>query len=129
MVLLWIIIPLFILYSILILYYWQSWKSIPCYISAQRQPRTTVSVIIPARNEENNIGLLLTALGQQSYPKDLLEIIVIDDHSDDRTIEIVRQYSHVKLLQLKDDAINSYKKKAIETGIGAASGQLIIATD
>src|SRR5439155_13572042 len=100
-------IPLFILYSILILYYWQSWESIPCYTSAQKQSHTPVSVIIAARNEESNIGLLLAALNQQTYPKELLEIIVIDDHSDDKTIEIVRQYSNVKLLQLKDDGINS----------------------
>ena len=35
----------------------------------------------------------------------------------------------VKLLNLEDDVINSYKKKAIETGIAAASGELIVTTD
>jgi poly-beta-1,6-N-acetyl-D-glucosamine synthase len=129
MVLLWIIIPVFILYSLLILYYWQSWESIPNYISALEQSRLRISVIIPARNEENNIAELLTALQEQTYPRELIEIIVIDDHSEDRTAEIVRQYKNVKLLQVKEDAINSYKKKAIETGIGAALGELIVATD
>ncbi|MDP4263187.1 MAG: glycosyltransferase [Bacteroidota bacterium] len=129
MILLWIIIPVFILYSILILYYWQSWRSIPGYIYSQRPQRIKISVLIPARNEENNIGSLLTALQLQSYPKELQEIIVIDDHSDDRTAEIVKQYDNVKLLTLKDDNINSYKKKAIETGITAATGELIVTTD
>jgi cellulose synthase/poly-beta-1,6-N-acetylglucosamine synthase-like glycosyltransferase len=129
MILLWIIIPLFLLYSILIIYYWLSWRSIPDFIPSLNLTQTKISVIIPARNEENNIGFLLTALQQQTYPKELFEIIVIDDHSEDRTVEIVKQFTNVKLLQLRDDNINSHKKKAIETGIAAATGELIVTTD
>ena len=129
MILLWIIIPLFILYSFLIIYFWQSWNSIPDFIPSQNLLNTKISVIIPARNEEANIPLLLNALQVQTYPKELLEIIVIDDHSEDKTNEIVRKYKDVKLLQLQDDVINSYKKKAIEAGIAAATGELIVTTD
>jgi biofilm PGA synthesis N-glycosyltransferase PgaC len=129
MILLWIIIPLFLLYSVLIIYYWLSWRSIADFIPSEKLPGTKISVIIPARNEEGNIGYLLTALQQQTYLKDLFEVIVIDDHSEDRTAEIVKQFIDVKLLSLKDDAINSYKKKAIETGIAAATGELIVTTD
>jgi poly-beta-1,6-N-acetyl-D-glucosamine synthase len=129
MILFWIIIPLFILYSILIIYYWLSWRSIPVFIPSQNLPQTKISVIIPARNEESNIGFSLTALQQQTYPKELFEVIVIDDHSEDRTAEIVKQFTNVKLLRLQDDGINSYKKKAIETGIAAATGELIVTTD
>jgi poly-beta-1,6-N-acetyl-D-glucosamine synthase len=129
MILLWIIIALFILYSILIIYYWQSWRSIPGFISTNKFLQTKISVIIPARNEEENIGFLLTALQEQTYPKELVEIIVINDYSEDGTVEIVNQYKEVKLLQLKDDSINSYKKKAIETGIAAATGDVIVTTD
>jgi biofilm PGA synthesis N-glycosyltransferase PgaC len=123
------IIPLFLCYSILILYYWLSWKSIPDYVPASIPPTTTLSIIIPARNEEDNIGKILTSLTEQKYPKDLYEIIVVNDHSTDATAAIVRQFAHVKLLQLTDEGINSYKKKAIETGIAAATGELIITTD
>ncbi|MEI9807282.1 MAG: glycosyltransferase [Bacteroidota bacterium] len=129
MILLWIIIPLFILYSILIIYYWQSWLSIPVFIPSQKRFQTKISVIVPARNEENNIGALLTALLQQTYPKELFEVIVIDDDSEDSTAAIVKQYSNVKLLQLKDDTTNSFKKKAIENGIAAATGEWIVTTD
>ncbi len=90
---------------------------------------TKISIIIPARNEEANIGKLLVALSNQSYPKELVEIIVVDDHSTDNTSSIVQQYPFAKLIQLKKDAINSYKKKAIETGIAAATGELIVTTD
>jgi cellulose synthase/poly-beta-1,6-N-acetylglucosamine synthase-like glycosyltransferase len=88
-----------------------------------------ISIIIPARNEEANIGTLLEALVQQSYPKESVEIIVVDDHSEDRTAEIVRKFQSVKLLTLASGSINSYKKKAIETGIGVATGDLIVTTD
>jgi biofilm PGA synthesis N-glycosyltransferase PgaC len=129
MVLFWVIIPLFIVYSILIVYYWLGWRSIPDFIPSEKLPATKISVIIAARNEESNIGALLHALQQQTYPRELFEIIVIDDHSEDRTPEIVRQFRNVKLLSLQDNVANSYKKKAIETGIAAATGELIITTD
>jgi len=88
-----------------------------------------VSVIIPARNEEKNIQALLNSLQQQNYPHDLTEIIVIDDHSTDNTAAIVKSFPGVKLITMKNESINSYKKKAIETAIGTASGKLIITTD
>lgn len=129
MTILFFIIPLFVCYSILILYYCRSWIAIPDFIVSNQIPLIRISVIIPARNEEENIAELLKALLGQTYPKNLFEIIVVDDHSTDKTVEIVTRFPEVKLLQLKDDAINSYKKKAIEKGIAAASGELIVTTD
>lgn len=129
MILLYIIILLFIGYSFLIIYYWLAWKSIPDYVPSVSTAQIKISVIIPARNEEKNIGHLLNALLQQTYPKQLFEVIVVDDHSTDGTVNIVEQYSSVTLIRLKDGGINSYKKKAIETGIAAATGELIVTTD
>ena len=129
MILLWIIIPIFILYSIFIIYYWRSWITIPDFSSAKKKSQTKISVIIPARNEEENIGRLLDAIHKQTYPAELYEVIVIDDHSEDKTATIVKQFSNIRLLSLKEDSINSYKKKAIEAGIAAASGELIVTTD
>lgn len=129
MIILSIIILLFVCYSILILYYWQSWKAIPDFKITILATDITISVIIPARNEENNIGQLLEALQRQTYPAALTEIIVVDDHSTDQTVNIVRQFPSVKMVQLTEEGINSYKKKAIETGIAAAVGELIVSTD
>jgi len=50
-----------------------------------------VSVLIPARNEERNIGKLLAALQQQDYPE--LEVIVCNDHSTDQTEEILNGFA------------------------------------
>jgi poly-beta-1,6-N-acetyl-D-glucosamine synthase len=129
MILLFAFIFLFVCYSILIIYYWQSWKSIPDFSVADKAPSTFLSVIIPARNEEENIGELLKALKEQTYPKEFFEIIVVDDHSSDKTAEIAGRFSNVKLVSLTDDVLNSYKKKAIEKGIAAASGDWIVTTD
>jgi glycosyltransferase involved in cell wall biosynthesis len=49
-----------------------------------------VSIIIPARNEEKNIGILLKSISNQSYSK--TETIVVDDGSTDKTIEISKKY-------------------------------------
>ncbi|MBK8952492.1 MAG: glycosyltransferase [Chitinophagaceae bacterium] len=119
----------FLLYARLIVYYTRAWKMIALYKTNSTNPTTTISVIIPARNEEANIGALLQSLQQQNYPQHLFEVIVVNDHSTDNTAEIVRQFSPVKLLQLKEEDINSYKKKAVETGIAAATGTLIVCTD
>jgi len=129
MVLIGIVAALFLTYAILIIYYWQSWKSIPLFQPSKQTPSTKISVIIPARNEEENIEALLNSLNGQSYPKDLFEVIVVDDNSTDATAIKASQFSFAKLISLKEEGINSYKKKAIEIGIAAASGDLIVTTD
>jgi poly-beta-1,6-N-acetyl-D-glucosamine synthase len=129
MILLYICIFLFLIYSFILLNYWMAWKEIPVFSPGQEQPSVKLSVIIPARNEDRNIGKLLQALQEQTYLKELFEVIVVDDHSTDATAAIVRQFQSVKLVQLKEDGINSYKKKAIEAGIAASTGELIVTTD
>jgi len=59
-----------------------------------------VSIIFPAYNSEKNISNLITSLLQQDYPKNLMEIVVIDNNSTDRTREMVKRFS-VKLLEEK----------------------------
>ncbi|MBS1742321.1 MAG: glycosyltransferase [Bacteroidetes bacterium] len=128
---------LFLVYTGLLLFYWSAWKSIP---DAEAPPdeyefATKVTVLVPARNEANNILNCIHSILRQSYPESLLEILVIDDHSTDNTAALVQSFTNnnVKLLSLKEtvhsQVINSYKKKAIETGIGLSKGNLIVTTD
>jgi cellulose synthase/poly-beta-1,6-N-acetylglucosamine synthase-like glycosyltransferase len=94
--------------------------------------KTKLSVLIAARNEEDRIAYTIEDILKQNYPKELLEIIIIDDHSTDRTAEIISGYlkDGVKLIKLNEsEALNSYKKKAISEAIKQASGELIITTD
>ena len=56
-----------------------------------RQDWPKVTVIIPARNEEQNIAISLESILEQDYPKEKLEVIVVDDFSEDNTRQIAEQ--------------------------------------
>ncbi len=135
-------------YILLIGYYHKGFRQLKQYNSTSHQNKTSVTIIIPARNEENNIMHCLTAIAAQNYPKELLQVIVVDDFSEDKTIAVVKQFRsvspptedgaaqfelNIELLQLKDfiteGSTNSYKKKGIEIAIGKAKGELIVCTD
>lgn len=109
----------------------RGWLKLPVG-SSKGSETIAVTIVIVARNEEDNIRRTLDAILLQHYPNSLVEIIVVDDHSTDNTVEIVSSYSEkrVKLLSLEvESAINSYKKAAITMAIAHASGSLIITTD
>jgi cellulose synthase/poly-beta-1,6-N-acetylglucosamine synthase-like glycosyltransferase len=101
------------------------------------KPSTKISILIPARNEAEGIATCLDSILQNNYPKNLYEIIVIDDHSEDATPTIIQQkalaHPNLRLLELKNyiqpNETQSFKKKAIETAIAQATGELIITTD
>ncbi len=128
---------LFISYAAIIIYYTISWLSLPNWqlaIENRQMATTQLSVIIPARNEEDNIAACIISTINQSYPKNLYEIIVVDDHSTDATANIVNAFNqpNIKCIALQDfigTEKNSYKKKGIEVGISQAKGELIITTD
>jgi cellulose synthase/poly-beta-1,6-N-acetylglucosamine synthase-like glycosyltransferase len=138
-------ILLSVLYYAIIIYYRFAYKALPIYNTTNNlethkpstfnlQPSTLLSIIIPARNEAANIENCINSILQNNYPTHLFEIIVVDDHSEDDTVSIVKKYAtqNVKLILLKDfitNKINAYKKKAIEVAIAQASGTLIITTD
>lgn len=121
-------------YAVFILYFRAGWLGTKEFIlKKDYTPITKVSIIIPARNEEENIEKLLKNILAQIYPISLTQIIVIDDHSTDNTTHIVNQFSRVTLISLSDftdgKILNAYKKKAIETAIAHSDGELIITTD
>ncbi|CAN5655281.1 glycosyltransferase [soil metagenome] len=104
--------------------------------NAGLQPQTLFSIVIPARNEAGNIEKCLLSVLKNEYPKDLFEIIVVDDFSTDETAGIVlqlqKQFTNLKLIQLKDHISskqNSYKKKSIETAVSFAVYEWIVTTD
>jgi cellulose synthase/poly-beta-1,6-N-acetylglucosamine synthase-like glycosyltransferase len=122
---------LLLLYGLLINFYWRGWRSLTVFKPIDASNNTFISVIIPARNEEKNIGRLLQALKYQSYPTSFFEIIVVDDYSDDRTTEVVNGFplDNLQLIQPNADSSTSSKKKAIESAIAIAKGELIVTTD
>lgn len=130
-------LTLFFIYVVLMLMYSRGWHRQAVDIGKAHTPGTPVTVIIPARNEEQNIGPCIQSILNNNFPPALLELIVIDDFSTDRTAETAealfagRQGKVLRLKEYlsKDERLNSYKKKALEIAIGEAKGELIITTD
>lgn len=125
-------------YCLLILVYRQWFLRLPLFKAGPSvKAGNFFSVIIPARDEEANIEQCLRAVLSQSYPVDLFEVIVINDHSTDGTENIIRglqeQFSNLQLINLKDhlqgQQLNAYKKKAIELAISQCKGNWVVTTD
>ncbi len=90
-----------------------------------------VSVLIAARNEEENIGNCIDSLKRQDYPGDLFEVIIINDQSTDATVAIIDEKinsSGINLIQLHTSG-NGGKKASIHEGLKAAKGDIILTTD
>lgn len=118
------------LFTLLLSYFWLRLK---VFKKADTQNPPFISIIIPVRNEENNIGALLADLANQHFPQANFEVLVINDNSTDRTAEIVQQAAainnNIRLIHLPDTPTTSPKKRAIETAISTAKGDLILTTD
>jgi len=83
-----------------------------------------ISVVVPAYNEERNIGNCLESLSRQSVPRDSYEIIVVDGGSKDRTREIAAQYADLVFIQ-----ISKKVGGARNDGAEKARGEILATTD
>lgn len=99
--------------------------------NADKLVKTKVSVLVAARNEEENIENLLLSLYNQTFEKKSFEVIIIDDHSEDRTKEIIDTFvNNNKDLNVKVYISESQgKKAAISQALHKAENELIIVTD
>ena len=84
-----------------------------------------VSIIIPCRNEENYIGKCLDSLIDNDYPKDLIEIFIIDGMSEDNTREIVKKYTKQYFFIKLVDNPKMITPIAMNIGIKEARGDII----
>jgi len=85
-----------------------------------------VSIIVPCRNEEKFIGKCLDSIIAQDYPKDKLEILVIDGMSEDRTKSIVNEYvKKYPFIRILDNP-NKITPCALNIGIKNANGKIIM---
>ncbi|MDD2335106.1 MAG: glycosyltransferase family 2 protein [Geobacteraceae bacterium] len=126
---------LFWLSLIFVLYTYAGYPLVLWMLSFFRNKRTlvsgqfpSVSVVIAALNEENNIGRRIENLLAQEYPSDKLEILVISDGSTDGTEEIARSFTNrgVTVYGLPD---RNGKAMALNYGVSKAKGDIIVFTD
>ncbi|MFG4004937.1 glycosyl transferase family 2 [Flavobacterium aquidurense] len=94
--------------------------------------RIPVSVIVCAKNEEENVKKYIPLLAEQNYPD--FEIVLIDDASSDETLEVFeefeQQYPNVRLVKVKNnEAFWGNKKYALTLGIKASKKEYLLFTD
>ncbi|MDO8366417.1 MAG: glycosyltransferase [Saprospiraceae bacterium] len=136
-----------ITYGYLLIVYRRGWKALPTVrFQKDFDEKTSITVLIPARNEAGNMEACLRSVLGGSYPHNLLEVIVLDDFSEDKTAEIVQQLSEslipkksgsgssISCIRLADQLppearFQPNKKKAIQLGVARAKGEIIVTTD
>ena len=95
-------------------------------------PQGNFSIVIAARNEENNITDLLKSLQNLDFPADNFEIIICDDESTDKTREIVKSFlpsfTNLKLIDHNPGEPHG-KRNALEKGIAQSKFDRILITD
>ena len=125
----------FCLYLVLMLLYFSGWIATNDFLIPKSfQPKTKVAVIVAARNEVENILNCVNDILKQNYPAELMELIVVDDFSSDKTFKILKSVSdsRLRIIQMKDFVFaqeSSSKKKSIETAIAKTTATLIVTTD
>ena len=95
----------------------------------------SISIIVAARNEEQNIEGCLQSLNNLVYPEGKIEILIVDDASTDNTLTIASNFIHGKqkfrIIHLKEDEQTKLKGKvrAMSEGIKNTRGEIILTTD
>ena len=114
------------LYVLLLLWYRQHWQMagviLPDKLGEDELP--TVSVIVPIRNESENLKSFLDQISLQNFPSEKLEWIFIDDQSEDDSLLILNGYSKSKITVLSlNPSEGKGKKFALKKGIEIAGGK------
>jgi len=108
-------------------------KGQPNYTLHALSYRPTVSILIPARNEEAVVGALLQRITELTYPKDKLEVIVIDDASTDNTGRIAegfaQSYNYFKVVHRGLNDGGKGKSAVLNDGLKQAKGEMTICFD
>ena len=122
-----------IIYLLLIGSFVFGFDKVPVFKLKNIKPETKFSILIPFRNEAENLPELLQSIASLSYPNDMFEIIFIDDDSEDNSKEIIMRFlssvrNDIKIMSNKRVS-NSPKKDAITTAIKHAKNDWIITTD
>ena len=126
------IITITFLYLLLIGWLLVGFHKVKVFKITNKLPDSNFSIIIPFRNEAENLPDLLSSLEAINYPKDKFEVLFINDDSTDNSVLILEKYlvknKHFKLLNNQRKS-NSPKKDAINTAINIAKYNWIITTD
>ena len=115
-------------------FYAFQFKKSKCFKCCKTKPRTRFSIIIPFRNEANHLNSLLEHLKNLDYPHPLFEVLLVNDHSEDNSLEICQAF--IKKHKLKNFQVyqnqnlsKSPKKSAVLSALPFAKFDYILCTD
>lgn len=101
--------------------------------SDKNEQRTFFSIIIAARNEENNITKCLQSLMQQAYPINKYEIIIADDASEDHTLQRIVEFQKsnpsCRLKIISGDDVHVGKKQTLNKAVANSAADYLVFTD
>ena len=127
-------IAISIIYSILILAFVKGFRSLKVFTYENESEKSGFSIVIPFRNEAENLPYLLSSISEINYPKNQFEIILVNDVSHDDSVKLIEKFRdqntalNIKIID-KEIKSNSPKKDAIETAIKKSNFEWIITTD
>lgn len=136
----WVVIALLLnlFYVIQFLFSYLAYKKLPKNFKVSDHQTIGFSIVVAMRNEASNVKKLLASLTALDYPKNLFEIILVDDFSDDQTTTIVEQLIEeykgldINLHSLKEAGLThnrAFKKTAIQIGVSYAKYEWVVTTD
>ena len=114
-------------YVVLVMFMRNGWRRGKAAPHSDAPPSASISVVVPARNESQHLPELLQQLANQQYPASLLQLVLVDDASQDNTFALMEAFAaqHPQLnivpIHLEDDPdCAAPKKRALAAGIEQA---------
>ncbi len=123
-----------LLFSMFILSCYFSWIKIIPEVDELEQGEDRISIVISARNEAANIFNCLSALSKQDYNMSSVEIVIVDDNSEDETVKVVNDFQlkhpEIKIVLLEAGRYDGgSKKSAITFAIKHTTSDILLMTD
>jgi cellulose synthase/poly-beta-1,6-N-acetylglucosamine synthase-like glycosyltransferase len=123
-------------FSVALIYAWWAgrvyagWKEYKKLKNRKTEKSLGISIVIPFRNEAKNLPELLKSIESLNYPKEYIEVLFVNDHSDDEGNEIINQWN--ANLSIRIEIIQAHlegKKAAQHLGVSKAQFDLIACSD
>jgi len=121
-----------IVYSIFIVWISYGFNKVNLFEKDSLKPVTRFSIVVPFRNEAGNLPGLLHSFSQLNYPRQLFEVVFVDDDSDDDSISVIEDFPALSFsfqIASNQRKSNSPKKDAISTAMHFARNEWIVTTD
>ena len=133
MVIIWIVLLLmFVGVSSFYYFYMRKFSRKPWNVKRNEEYFPSVTILVPAYNEEKNIRFKLDNLTNLDYPKDKLQIIIVNDGSTDGTLQEVHKFQEWKAdvkIEVLDNSQRIGKTKALNMALKHATGEILIVSD